>query len=106
MKRLLLVSALGISLLCGCPGPIQRTSFNTIYSLESGVTKAYSGYVDLVIKGSVSTNSLPKIKKAFNDFQASELVALDAVQFNTNALAPAALVTEGQDVINLISTAK
>jgi len=92
--------------LFGCTSGQQRTSFNTIYSLESGVTKAYNGYVDLVIKGSVSTNSLPKIKKAFNDFQASELVALDAVQFNTNALAPAALVTEGQDVINLISTAK
>jgi len=92
--------------LWGCTSGQQRTSFNTIYSLESGVTKAYSGYVDAVIKGAVSTNQLPTIKKAFNDFQAAELVALDAVQFNTNALAPAALLTEGQDVINLITTAK
>lgn len=89
-----------------CTTSQQRVSYNTIYSLEKGATSAYDAYLDQVVSGKAPTNSLPAISKAFNKFQASALLALDAVQFNTNALAPASLTVESQDLINLITQIK
>lgn len=102
----IIVSILAACIIIGCNTSQQTTAYNTIFSLQRTVSASYSGYLDATIKGSVSTNSLPKISKAFNDFQAAAQVAMDAVQYNTNALASPALLTEGQDVINLIKTAK
>lgn len=102
-----LVAPVGISTVSlvgcgGCTTSQQTTSFNTLYSLEHTTTAAYDGYVAAIIKGQASTNGLPKISKAFNTFQASMAVALDAVQNSTNALAPPNLVIESQDLLNLI----
>lgn len=99
-------SLLAAIIIIGCTTSQQTAAFNTIYSLSHGVNSAYSAYCDGIIAGTYSTNSNPTIAKAFNDYQASSLVALDAVQYNTNALAPPALTTEAQDVINLITAAK
>jgi len=105
LASLILISVV-LSLIFGCTTSQQTTAYQTLYGLETGVTAAYSGYTSLVIKGSVSTNQVPTISHAFNDFQAAMLPALDAVQFSTNALAPASLVTEGNDVMNLILVAE
>lgn len=112
MKRLavpflLFLLAIGLcSLPQGCTTTQQTTAYKTLYSLESSTTATYQGYLDLVIKGTVATNDVPKVAKAYNAFHAGALVALDAVAYNTNALAPANLVIEAQDVVNLINTAK
>lgn len=113
MKRtfLAIIASIGI-VLCpvavsmstsGCKTSQQQTAYKTIYSLEKATTAAYDGYLDLVIAGKVGTNDMPKLAKAYNSFQAAELIALDAVQFNTNALAPANLVIESRDIINFIN---
>jgi hypothetical protein len=88
----------------GCTSTQQRVAFNTLYSVEQTTTAALNSYDTLVIKGSVPTNDVPRISAAYNTFQAAFLVALDAAQFNTNAIAPPALIVEGQDVVNLITT--
>lgn len=90
----------------GCTTSQQTAGYQTLYGLESGATAAYSGYTSLVIKGTVPTNNVPAISKAFNIFQASMLPALDAVQYSTNALAPANLIQESTDLIHLINTAE
>jgi hypothetical protein len=91
-------------LVAGCTSTQQRVAFNTLYSVEQTTTAALNSYDTLVIKGSVPTNDVPRISAAYNTFQAAFLVALDAAQFNTNAIAPPALIVEGQDVVNLITT--
>lgn len=107
MKKLILVPLVSIALLiAGCTTTQQTTAYKTLYSVEHTTVSAYDGYIDTVIKGQTSTNQVPTVAKAFNTFQASYIIALDAVQYNTNALAPAALVQESQDVIGLIITAK
>lgn len=119
MKNLLVKSLLCVALclpvaistvsLVGCGGCTtsqQTTAFNTLYTVEHTTVAAYDGYLTSVIKGTTATNDLPKVSKAFNTFQKSFLVALDAAQFNTNALAPASLVTESQDLLNLLTTVK
>ena len=90
----------------GCKTSQQQAAFNTLYSVEHTTVSAYDGYLDLVVAGKLTTNAVPRVAKSFNTFQASFLVALDAAQFNTNALAPANLLVESQDVINLITQIK
>lgn len=90
----------------GCTTSQQTITYKTLFSIEHVTVSAYDGYLDTVIKGQTSTNSLPLISRAYNTFQGSYLIALDVAQYNTNALAPAALITESQDIINLINTVK
>jgi len=90
----------------GCTTSAQRTSFNTIASLETGATAAVDGYFLLVAKGQVPTNGVPTVSRAYNKFQGGLLVALDLVQNNTNALAPASLQVLSADLISEISQFK
>lgn len=108
MKKLIgLVSVALLAVgLVACNTTQQRIAYNTLYSVEKATTGAYDGYVDSIIKGVSTTNGLPKVSKAYNIYHNSFLIALDAVEFNTNALAPASLIVESQDVINLITNLK
>lgn len=106
MKKLLLIPILSLVAIVGCTTSQQSTAFKTIASTEATVNAAHDTYQSLVIKGALPTNDVPKISKLYNDFQSAELVALDGVQFNTNALAPSSLVVEGQDLVNVINTLK
>lgn len=93
-------------LLVACNTSQKRIGYNTIYSVQRTGTAAVDGYYSLVIKGALPTNDVPKVSRAYNQFQASVLVALDVVQFNTNALAPASLVIEATDLVNLVNSIK
>lgn len=101
-----LVAAALIAFMPGCTTSQQTVTFNTLYGLENGVSSAYAAYTGLVIKGTVATNQVPAISKAFNTFQSAMLPALDAVQYSTNAIAPANLSTEASDILNLITVAE
>lgn len=104
--KLALLFLLPAFLLTGCTATQQRVSYNTLFSVEHSVSAAVDAYDGAVISGSVPTNAVPLVSRAFNQFQASMLIALDAVQFNTNAIAPPALAVEAQDLIHLITTIK
>lgn len=95
-----------VTVVPGCTTSAQRVSYNTIYSVEKTATAAYDGYIDQVIKGTLPTNDVPKISAAYNAVQRSVLVALDGVQYNTNALAPESLQIEAKDLTNLIEAIK
>lgn len=93
-----------VASITGCNTTQVRYAYNSLYTVEHATYDAYSGYIDSVIRKQTSTNSVPQVSGAYSRFQASFLVALTAVQFNTNALAPVALEQESRDVINLITT--
>lgn len=97
--------ALAVPTLTGCKGTPQQIAFKTLSTVETTTTAAYDTYVSQVIAGTVPTNSLPTISRKFNLFQASFLIALDGVQYNTNALAPDSLTVLSGDLLNLIATA-
>jgi len=104
----LVIAALLLSFgfVTGCATNQQRIAYNSLYSVEKVTVGSYDGYIDSVISGMSTTNGVPAVSKKFNQFQSSFVVALDAAQFNTNAIAPASLVIESEDVINLIATFK
>lgn len=90
----------------GCTTTQQRQAVNTIAGVETSATAAVDAYYTLVVKGKVSTNGLPKVSRAYDSLQASVRLALTVVQNNTNALAPASLITESTDLINLVNQVK
>lgn len=104
--KLKLTSILLAAILIGCTMNQQKISYNTLYSVEKVTQGAYKSYLGLAVSGKVATNDVPKVSQAYNKFQVSMVVALDSVQFNTNALAPVSLQTESIDLINMINTLK
>lgn len=97
--------AAGPVLVMGCKASQQRAAYNTLATVQTVTVGAYDGYVSEIIAGRIKTNDLPRVSRQFNVFQAAFLVALDAVEYNTNALAPANLTTLSTDLLNLINTA-
>lgn len=108
--RLILLAALvycgAVALIGGCTTSQQTVAVKTLGTVQKITLAANDEYYALVIHGIVKTNGLPAEASLFNKFQASFLIALDAVQYNTNALAPASLQQESTDVINLINILK
>ena len=104
MKRLLIT--LCVIGLVGCTTGTQRTGYNTIFSVEQTATTAVDGYYALVIKGVVTTNSVPMVSQRFNQLQMACTLAADATQAGTNALASATLMQEESDLINLVNALK
>jgi hypothetical protein len=111
MKKILTLTA--VLILCsftpvlftGCKTKTPQTiAYNTLYSVEKVTVGAYDAYADQIIKGNVSTNGLPQVSSKYNHFQLAYLIALDGVQWNTNAIAPNALIVESNDIINLINS--
>ena len=103
----LICAMVGIGLgAAGCTATQQTTTYKTIYGLESTATAAMDAYLAGVVKGTFRTNDVPKVSKAFNQFQKDATVFLDAAQFSTNPLAPASLVQEASDITAAILTAE
>jgi hypothetical protein len=105
-KQTMKKSLIGLSLLvvAGCTTSQQTTAYTTIATVEQTATVAVDGYYSLVLKGIVTTNSIPIVSKAFNDLQAAGTLAAAASQAGANALATSNLVVEASSLGALIQT--
>lgn len=97
---LILVSCLMI----GCQTPPDRIAYNTIGSVEDTATAAYDGYVGLVINHTLPTNDLPRASQTFNQVQGGVTLAATTAKNGTNALSPAYLTAELNDLLALLKT--
>lgn len=107
MKKLFLI--IGVAALLAttsCTTPAQRTAFNTIFSVEQTATLAVDDYFTLVIKGVLTTNSVPAVANSYNTLQVAGQLAASASQLGTNGLAPASLVLEAANLGAIIDNAK
>lgn len=84
----------------------SRAEYNTLASVGYTVDSAVSAYDLGVAKGEISTNSVPLVTKYYNDFQAGYRLALASAEFGTNSIAPQALITKEQTLLNAIGGAK
>lgn len=103
MKKLL-IPILGLCLLIGCTTSQQRTNYNTLASVEATATATVDGYYLACVKGLASTNGIPQVTKAFNEFQGVMQVAVLVAQNNSNALAPANVLQELSYVVASVAT--
>lgn len=106
MKKILLIC--GLCGLCGlgpgCNTTQQTAAFNTIFTVEQTATSTVDAYYALVIKGTIPTNSVPQVSKAFNELQAACTLAAATAENGTNALAPTQLQAELADLTSLIGS--
>jgi hypothetical protein len=56
-------------LFTGCSTTPKRTAYNTLASVHTAVDAAFDSYLDLVVNGKVKRDSLPRIARAYDDFQ-------------------------------------
>ena len=105
MKPKILASILALALVSGCSTTTQTNTYNALASIEATADVAYNNYVAQVIKGTVPTNSLPAVSKAYNDLHAAVNVAATLDQSGTNVLVSTNLTAELTSLVNLISTA-
>lgn len=106
MKKFIIIALVSTVLITGCSLFNTKTAYKTLGTIETATSFSYDGYVDSILAGISTTNYLPQVSSKFNQFQAGFIVALDAVEYNTNALAPVNLVVESDDIINFINQIK
>lgn len=90
----------------GCSTSAQRITYNTLASVGATANSAYSAYLDLVVKGSVKTNDVPKVSAAYNTFEMAFAAAISAAQFNPTNPAPANVTDLANNLLSAISAAK
>jgi hypothetical protein len=100
-----LATALAIALLIGCASQ-QKLLYNTLASVQSVTTGAFNGYLDLAVKGTIPTNSIPKISNDYNTFEQLWTAAVMVAQFNTNTVAPPVVVSASSNLLYEINVAK
>jgi len=107
MKKLQIAIAavLCAVVLAACNTTQQTTTYNALASIENTADASYNAYVQQVIKGTIRTNSLPAVSKAYNDLHAAIGLAATLDQSGTNVLVSANLTAELTSLVNLIATA-
>jgi hypothetical protein len=100
-----LAAVVAVAFLIGCASQ-GKLLYNTLASVQTVTTGTYNGYLDLVVKGTLPTNSVPKISKDYNAFQSVWSAAVMVAQFNTNTIAPAVVVSASSNLLYEINVAK
>lgn len=111
MKKLLLCLVLiclplSIPVLTGCKAPTQKQTVNTLFTLHKSVDATLNGYLDLVIQHTVKTNGVPRVLKAYGDFQVAYNAALSFVAWNTNAMPTSQVVAAAATFSQVVTDEK
>lgn len=104
--RIILPFLLVFALAWGCSTSQRRATYNSLASVGYTTDAAVKGYLDLVIHGQISTNSVPTVARDYQTFQVAFNAAVALAQFNTNAVAPPDVLRLSATVISDINIAK
>lgn len=102
----LLLAAIPLTPGATCKTSVQTTTYNSLASTETTVSAAYSAYLDSVLKGQTSTNSVPQVSKVYNDVQTAITAAIAAAQYNPTNPAPQNVLDLANSLANLINQVK
>jgi hypothetical protein len=94
-----------LAFIVGC-ATTSKVAYNTLASVQVATTGAYNGYLDLVVQGKLTTNSVPVVSKDYNLFQQIWTAAVYVAQFNTNSVVPQTVTDAAAKVVTDISAAK
>ena len=106
MKRLQSLAAIAaLVFVIGCASQ-QTTLYKTLASVQIATAGAYNGYLDLVIQGKVSTNSVPVVSRDYTIFLGVWNGAVQAASSGVQAPATAPVTAAAAVVVADINTAK
>ena len=105
---LLLPIAAGVSVITtGCQtASVQKQGANILYTLHKTADLALDDYLDLVVKGTVKTNSIPRVMSAYASFQLAYSGAVALVASSSNAVPPQAVLDSAAAFASIVSDAK
>lgn len=106
MRKLLLTLPVIALLMFGCSTAQRRIAHNSLATVGLTTDAAIKSYLDLVIQGQVSTDSVPVVARDYQIFQGAFNLALVAAQRDTNAIASAEVIRLSNVVLSDISVAK
>lgn len=99
-----LLGAATLTIIPSCTTSSQRTAVNSLFSVGQGVDTAYRVYLDQVVQGTVKTNDVPTVSRAYNAFQASFAAAV-ALSSGTNTPPTSTVISAATNVLNAINIA-
>ena len=106
MRQIKYCAALiAVALLIGCASQ-SRSTYSTLASVQAVTQGAYSGYLDLVVRGAIPTNSVPKVSASYDLFLSMWTASVQMAQWNTNAEPPQAVLDASLKVITDINQSK
>jgi len=82
---------------------VQGVAYTSLATIGNAVNAAEQGYMDLIVKGTISTNSLASEAKAYNQFQGDFGIAVSLVSGSTTNAAPPSLLAEGNAFVSSIA---
>ena len=105
---LLLPIAAGVSVITtGCKtASVQKQSANILYTLHKSADLALDDYLDLVVKGVIKTNSVPKVMSAYASFQLAFSGAVALVASSSNSIPPQAVLDSAAAFASIVSDAR
>lgn len=84
----------------------QSKAVTTMFTIGSGVDEAYKAYLDLIVMGSVSTNSLPSVSQKYMLFQQAFAAGIELTAGNTNAPVPTSVLNAATEFNKAVVTAE
>ena len=113
MKKLLIAVMVAVAVSLTLPScaflqkpTTQRVAVNTLFSTHKAVDLVLDGYLDLIVKGQLVTNSLPKVAAKYDNFQAAFRLAVVVVAGDTNAVAPPTVTDAARAFTDTVTLAK
>lgn len=106
MKSLKSLSAVfAVAILIGCVSA-SKTVYNTLASVQVTTSGAYSAYLDLVVQGKLTTNSVPLVSKDYTIYQTVWNTAVSVASLGVNAPATQPVTDAAAKVVADITIAK
>ncbi len=110
LKLLLAVAlcgAVSVPIVTGCKtASAQTTTYRTLASIGSATDTAVKAYFDGVVHGTIKTNGVPGVARAYSNFQLAYSAAIIMAKSDTNAVASAGLASSSAAVTAAIAAGK
>lgn len=81
-----MAAALAAMIIVGCA--MNRAVYNSLATSKAAADGSVAAYYDLVVRGEVATNGVPRVSHAYNMFQAAFGTAVELASLDTNSVTP------------------
>lgn len=100
-----LAAVLAVAFIIGCAST-STTAYKTLSALQATTSAAYAGYLDLVVTGKLTTNSVPVVSRDYTLYLAVWNSAVSIAATGTNAPATQPAIDASAKVVSDITLAK
>lgn len=92
-----------LAFIVGCA---SAPAYKSLYAVGHATDTAVKVYFDLVVRGQVKTNDVPKVARAYQEYQVIYNTALSVAQFNPNVAPDTNVTAHAAAVIATVTAAK